>query len=61
MQKDWLICFVGIDICLEYKNSVSEEAFEVPGASTSPHSNAASTARHTHQQKVGVCLEMFSI
>ena len=43
---------LGIETCLEYKERVSEEPFEVPGASTAPDSNAPATARKNMQQQV---------
>lgn len=45
---------LGIDTSLEYKCWISEEPFEVPGASTSPNSMAPYRARQNYIQLVSV-------
>ena len=42
----------GIDICLEYKEHVCEEAFEVPGTSANPNSQAPMKARRNREKQV---------
>ncbi|XP_013404512.1 BRCA1-associated RING domain protein 1-like [Lingula anatina] len=41
----WVVNFEWVSLCLEYKHHVCEEAFEVPGSSTNPDSQAPRLSR----------------
>ncbi|XP_067649775.1 BRCA1-associated RING domain protein 1-like [Haliotis asinina] len=48
----WILSVEWLDLCLEYKQKVCEEAFEVPGPSTNPDSHAATKGRLNRRQQL---------
>ncbi|XP_046552122.1 BRCA1-associated RING domain protein 1-like isoform X2 [Haliotis rubra] len=48
----WILSVEWLDLCLEYKQKVCEEAFEVPGPSTKPDSHAATKGRLNRRQQL---------
>ncbi len=42
----------GLQLCLEYKEKVCEDAFEVPGSSNNPDTQAAMKGRLNRKQQV---------
>lgn len=50
--QSYFNCFIGIDVCLEYKQKVDEEVFEVQGTKNHPNSQGPKKARKNVEQKV---------
>ncbi|XP_071102805.1 BRCA1-associated RING domain protein 1-like [Haliotis cracherodii] len=48
----WILSIEWLDLCLEYRQKVCEEAFEVPGPSTNPDSRAATKGRLNRRQQL---------